>query len=134
VSVRTIDVVIQMDSETIGSGTIEYIDDAVTSTQEFYKDRCVAQTICIDSECYENGAVLCYRDTLAKNQGGVDETTLRIPIEVDGIAVGEAELPFIDAYAGVVQLAPLNVLATLLVLMMLIALFAVVIAEVVKKE
>ena len=133
-SVRTIDVVIQMDSETIGSGTIEYIDDAVTSTQELYKDRCVAQTICIDSVCYDNGAVLCYRDALAKNQGGVDETTLRIPIEVDGIAVGEAELPFIDAYAGVVQLAPLNVLATLLVLMMLIALFAVVIAEVVKKE
>jgi len=131
---RTIDVVIQMDSETIGSGAIEYIDDAVPSTQELYKDRCIAQTLCIDSECYDNGVIFCYTDTLAKNQGGVAETTLRVPIEVDGIAVGEAELPFIDTYAGVIQLAPLNVLATLLALMMLIVLFAVVIAEVVKKE
>ena len=131
---RTIDVQVFVDSDAIGSGVIEYIDDAVTSTQELYKDRCVAQTICIDSECYENGVIFCYRDTLAKNLGGVDETVLKVPIEVDGVVVGEAELPFIDAYAGVIQLAPFTQLTSLLVLMMFIELFAVVIAELVRKE
>jgi hypothetical protein len=134
VSTRAVDVQILMDSETIGSGTIEYIDDAVCSTQELYKDRCVAQVLCIGSTCYENGAVFCYRDTLAKNQGGVDEVTLKIPIEVDGAVVGEAELPLIDAYAGVIQLAPFTQLVSVYVLAMLIELFATVIAEAVRKE
>jgi hypothetical protein len=123
-----------MDTDAIGSGTIEYIDDAVLSMQELYVDRCVPQTLCIDSECYEDGAVFCYRDTLARNQGGVDEATLKIPVEVDGAVVGEAELPFIDAYAGVIQLAPFTQLASVYVLAMLIELFAVVIAEAVRKE
>jgi hypothetical protein len=123
-----------MDSEAVGSGTIEYIDDAVPSTQELYKDRCVAQALCIDSTCYSNAVGFCYRDTLARNQGGVDEATLKIPVEVDGAVAGEAELPFIDAYAGVIQLAPFTQLASVYVLAMLIELFAVVIAEAVRKE
>jgi len=120
VTTRTINVQVFVDSDTIGSGTIEYTDDAVPSFTELYMDRCVPQTLCIDSECYKDGAVFCYRDTLAKGQGGVAETTLSIPIEVDGVTAGEAELPFIDAYAGVIQVAPLTQLVSVLVLVLLV--------------
>jgi len=128
-SVRAIDVVVQMDSEAIGSGVIEYIDDAVSSTQELYRDRCVAQVLCIDNECYDNGVTFCYTDILTKNQGGVAEITLRVPIEADGIAVGEAELPFVDAYGAVVSPAPPAWLAYLLVFIVIVLVIAVCIAE-----
>jgi len=128
-SVRAIDVVVQVDSEVIGSGVIEYIDDAVSSTRELYRDRCVAQVLCIDSECYDNGVIFCYTDTLAKNRGGVAETTLRVPVEMDGVVVGEAELPFVDAYGAVVSPAPPAWLAYLLVFIVIVLIIVAYIAE-----
>jgi hypothetical protein len=118
VSTRTINVQVFVDSEAIGSGTIEYIDEAVASTQEQYKDRCVAQALCTDSACYGNAVSFCYRDTLAKNQGGVEEAVIRVPVMVGDTQVGEAELEFADAYAPV---APqVTILAQLLVVLALI--------------
>jgi hypothetical protein len=127
-----------MDSEAIGSGVIEYIDDAVASTIQEYEDRCVAQALCIDSTCYDNAVDFCYRDTLAKNQGGVEEAVIRVPVMVGDTQVGEAELEFTDAYAPVIQVAPqvtiLTQLSVVLVLISIIGAVVSAISEALKKE
>jgi hypothetical protein len=124
-----------MDSEAVGSGTIEYIDEAVASTQELYKDRCVAQALCIDSTCYSNAVGFCYRDTLAKNQGGVEEAVIRVPVTVGDTQVGEAELEFTDAYAPVTpQVTALAQLSVVLVLISIIGAVVGAISEALRKE
>jgi hypothetical protein len=120
VSTRTISVQVFVDSEAIGSGVIEYIDDAVPSFTELYVDRCVAQKMCIDSECYDNAVGFCYRDTIAMGGGGVVETTLKVPVAVNGVVVGEATLEFVDAYAGVTLMSLLVSALTVLVLLSII--------------
>ena len=135
---RTISVQVFMDSGAVGSGTIEYIDEAVASAQELYKDRCVAQALCIDSTCYGSAVDFCYRDTLAKNQGGVEEAVIRVPVMVGDAQVGEAELEFTDAYAPVVQVAPqvtmLAQLSAVLVLISIIVAVVSAVSEALRKE
>jgi hypothetical protein len=138
VTTRTISVQVLMDSEAVGGGVIEYVDEAVASTQEQYKDRCVAQALCADSTCYGNAVDFCYRDTLAKNQGGVEEAVIRVPVMVGDAQVGEAELEFTDAYAPVIQVAPqvaiLALLSAVLALISIVGAVVGAISEALRKE
>jgi hypothetical protein len=85
----------------------------------------VSQAVCLDGVCYDFALQFCYDDVIAKNQGGVIETTLAVDVVFveTGITVGFASIPFVDEYSAVTAPAPPPPTALLAPILMFVALF-----------
>jgi hypothetical protein len=105
---RSVSVDIYLDDMNIGSGTIVYVDESEAKSTETVVSRCVSQSLCIDDVCYDSAMQFCYNDVIAKNGGGVIETTLTTDVVFveTGATIGSASIPFVDEYSAVTAPTP----------------------------
>jgi len=126
---RSVEVSLQVDTASIGSGTIVYIDDSAPSPTELKIDRCVSQQLCLDNTCFVNVVDFCYTDTIASGGGGLLTTTLRGDVILNEVGViGSFEIPFTDIYSAVygavINIQPIIwIILLLLLLLTLILIF-----------
>ena len=106
---RSVDVSLQVDSASIGSGTIVYLDDSAPSFTELKIDRCVPQQLCFNNTCFDNAVDFCYTDTIASDGGGLLTTTLSgdAVFKETGDVIGSFTIPFTDIYSTVINVQPI---------------------------
>jgi hypothetical protein len=121
---RSVDVSLQVDSASIGSGTIVYIDDSAPSSTELKIDRCVSQQLCFDSTCFDNAVDFCYTDTIASDGGGLLTTTLSgdAVLRETGDVIGSFAIPFTDIYSTVINIA-VNMQPVIWIILLLLFIF-----------
>jgi hypothetical protein len=123
---RSVSVNVYLDDMDVGSGTIVYVDESEAKSAETVISRCVFQSLCLDDACYDSAIQFCYNDVVAKNGGGVIETTLTIDVLFveTGATIGFASIPFVDEYSAVTAPAPPPPTTPLVPVLTFITLFA----------
>jgi hypothetical protein len=130
---RSVDVSLLVDSASIGSGTIVYLDDSAPSLTELKIDRCVSQQLCFNDTCFDNAIDFCYTDTIASDGGGLLTTTLSgdAVLKETGEVIGSFTIPFTDIYSTVTNIAVnMQPLIWIILLLLLIGTIIVVLISV----
>lgn len=82
----------------IGSGELNYIDIANWGLWNKIETRCMLQDLCIDDNCYSNAVEFCYSDKVTDWLPGTQQVTINIPVYIDDIVAGEAQITYTDSY------------------------------------
>jgi hypothetical protein len=94
----------------VGSGELNYTDMASWGLWNKTETRCMPQDLCIDNNCYSNAVEFCYPDKVTDWLPGAQQVTINIPVHIDDIVAGEAQVTYTDSYSMNI-LVPLALIA-----------------------
>jgi hypothetical protein len=93
-----ISVDLYIDNVLLGSGSLSYIDESAWGLWSKTVDRCTYTDICIDESCYSSAIEFCYTDKVTDWLPGSQQVQLSVPVYIDSILAGEAQLTYTDTY------------------------------------
>jgi hypothetical protein len=82
----------------VGSGELNYTDMASWGLWNKTETRCTPQNLCIDDNYYSNAIEFCYPDKVTDWLPGAQRKTINIPVYIDNIVAGEAQITYTDSY------------------------------------
>jgi hypothetical protein len=93
-----ININLYIDNTLIGIGNLSYVDESSWGLWNKTIDRCTYTDICINESCYRNAVEFCYKDRVTDWLPGSRQVQLNIPVYIDSVPVGEAQLMYTDTY------------------------------------
>jgi hypothetical protein len=93
-----INVNLYIDDMLVGSGSLSYTDESSWGMWNKTVDKCTYTNICVNGICYSEAVEFCYTDKVTSWLPGSQQVQLTIPVYIDNVVVGEAQVTYTDTY------------------------------------
>jgi len=93
-----INVNLYIDDTLIGGGSLSYADESSWGLWNKTVNKCTYTDICVNEICYSKAVEFCYTDKVTDWLPGSQQIQLAIPVYIDNVVAGGAQVTYTDAY------------------------------------